>query len=80
MFSPLVLSSVSVMFLRPLRRSLARSTCQRNASRSQGYSSHPSPPSEREACYFLTTPIFYVNGPPHLGHLYTALLADAQAR
>ncbi len=75
MFSALVLSSVSVMFLRPLRRSLARSTCHRNISRS-----HPAAPSEREACYFLTTPIFYVNGPPHLGHLYTALLADAQAR
>ena len=28
----------------------------------------------------ITTPIFYVNGPPHLGHLYTALLADARAR
>ncbi len=30
--------------------------------------------------FTLTTPIFYVNAPPHLGHLYTALLADAQAR
>ena len=28
----------------------------------------------------MTTPIFYVNGPPHLGHLYTALLADALTR
>jgi methionyl-tRNA synthetase len=30
--------------------------------------------------YFATTPIFYVNSSPHLGHLYTALLADAHAR
>lgn len=30
--------------------------------------------------YFITTPIFYVNSIPHLGHLHTALLADAQAR
>ncbi len=30
--------------------------------------------------YFITTPIFYVNAAPHLGHLYTALLADAQSR
>jgi len=29
---------------------------------------------------FITTPIFYVNSHPHLGHLYTALLADAHAR
>ncbi|XP_065925280.1 methionine--tRNA ligase, mitochondrial isoform X1 [Magallana gigas] len=29
---------------------------------------------------FITTPIFYVNAAPHIGHLYTALLADATAR
>ena len=28
----------------------------------------------------ITTPIFYVNAAPHLGHLYTALLCDARAR
>ena len=39
-------------------------------------SSHPPPPPP----LFLTTPIFYVNGPPHLGHLYTGLLADALSR
>ena len=30
--------------------------------------------------YFVTTPIFYVNSAPHLGHLYSCLLADAHAR
>ena len=30
--------------------------------------------------YFVTTPIFYVNAKPHLGHVYTVLLADAQNR
>ena len=30
--------------------------------------------------YYVTTPIFYVNGPPHVGHLYSALIADAIAR
>jgi methionyl-tRNA synthetase len=25
----------------------------------------------------VTTPIFYVNAQPHIGHLYTAILADA---
>ena len=29
---------------------------------------------------YITTPIFYVNAEPHIGHLYTALLADAYAR
>jgi len=28
----------------------------------------------------VTTPIFYVNAQPHIGHLFSALLADAQAR
>ncbi|XP_054263064.1 methionine--tRNA ligase, mitochondrial-like [Macrosteles quadrilineatus] len=30
--------------------------------------------------YFITTPIFYVNSSPHIGHLYTSLLADAAQR
>ena len=30
--------------------------------------------------YFITTPIFYVNAKPHLGHVYSVLLADAQNR
>ncbi|CAM9380221.1 unnamed protein product [Bubo scandiacus] len=28
----------------------------------------------------LSTPIFYANGPPHIGHLYSALLADTLHR
>ncbi len=30
--------------------------------------------------YFLTTPIFYPNGEPHIGHAYTAMASDAIAR
>lgn len=30
--------------------------------------------------FFITTPIFYVNDRPHIGHLYSALLADAACR
>lgn len=29
---------------------------------------------------FITTPIYYVNDKPHIGHLYTTLLADVFAR
>uniref|UniRef100_A0A7E4VJR1 Methionine--tRNA ligase, mitochondrial n=1 Tax=Panagrellus redivivus TaxID=6233 RepID=A0A7E4VJR1_PANRE len=29
---------------------------------------------------YITTPIFYVNGSPHLGHLYSTILADASHR
>jgi methionyl-tRNA synthetase len=30
--------------------------------------------------FYLTTPIFYPNGVPHIGHAYTALASDAIAR
>jgi len=30
--------------------------------------------------FYLTTPIYYVNGPPHLGHLYTTVVADCVRR
>src|SRR5271163_1793180 len=30
-------------------------------------------------CY-ITTPIFYVNGAPHIGHAYTAIACDVMAR
>ncbi len=30
--------------------------------------------------FFLTTPIYYVNDKPHVGHMYTTVVADALAR
>jgi methionyl-tRNA synthetase len=30
--------------------------------------------------YYITTPIYYVNGAPHLGHAYTSVAADVLAR
>ncbi len=30
--------------------------------------------------YYITTPIFYVNGNPHLGHLYSSVIGDVLAR
>lgn len=30
--------------------------------------------------YYLTTPLYYVNGVPHVGHVYTTVIADAIAR
>ncbi|HEV7268104.1 MAG TPA: methionine--tRNA ligase [Falsiroseomonas sp.] len=35
--------------------------------------------SERRPC-FITTPIYYVNDRPHIGHAYTSLAADVLAR
>ncbi len=33
-----------------------------------------------ESKYYITTPIYYVNGDPHLGHAYTTIAADILAR
>ncbi|MCA9492285.1 MAG: class I tRNA ligase family protein, partial [Myxococcales bacterium] len=30
--------------------------------------------------FYITTPIYYVNGAPHIGHAYTTVAADAAAR
>ena len=30
--------------------------------------------------FYLTTPIYYVNDKPHIGHAYTTILADVLAR
>ncbi|XP_048200985.1 methionine--tRNA ligase, mitochondrial [Perognathus longimembris pacificus] len=43
------------------------------------YGSH-APPGPDPARAHFTTPIFYVNAAPHIGHLYSALLADALCR
>ncbi len=35
--------------------------------------------SARDA-FYITTPIYYVNGAPHIGHAYTSIAADTAAR
>ena len=30
--------------------------------------------------FFITTPIYYVNDVPHIGHAYTTIAADVAAR
>ncbi len=30
--------------------------------------------------FYITTPIYYVNGAPHIGHAYTSVAADVMAR
>ena len=33
-----------------------------------------------EGTYYITTPIYYVNASPHIGHAYTTIVADVLAR
>jgi methionyl-tRNA synthetase len=35
---------------------------------------------KRMSRFYVTTPIYYVNSRPHLGHLYTTIVADTVAR
>jgi len=36
--------------------------------------------SEKQSKFYLTTPIYYVNARPHIGHAYTTIAADVIAR
>jgi methionyl-tRNA synthetase len=38
------------------------------------------PAASRDNVFYVTTPIFYPNGIPHIGHAYTAMVTDAIAR
>ncbi|XP_038940770.1 methionine--tRNA ligase, mitochondrial isoform X3 [Rattus norvegicus] len=58
-----------------LTRTPAGRGCRRYSSCSPSASG-----DAREARAYFTTPIFYVNAAPHIGHLYSALLADALCR
>jgi len=40
----------------------------------------PEPRHAERRAYYATTPIFYVNAAPHLGHAYTTLLVDVVTR
>ena len=35
---------------------------------------------EKKKKFYITTPIYYATGKPHLGHLYSTVLADVQTR
>lgn len=39
-----------------------------------------SPVDEGKAPIYITTPIYYVNDKPHIGHAYTTLACDVLAR
>ena len=41
---------------------------------------HMTSPAPSPSRYYLTTPIYYVNARPHLGHAYSTIVCDAIAR
>lgn len=62
------------------------STCIRshlhNNQRGRGEEQHQNPNTNKthNDPFVLTTPLYYVNAPPHMGSAYTTIAADAIAR
>ena len=54
----------------------SRPCCRRSPGGARGRASS----IEQPMSYYVTTPIYYVNGEPHLGHAYTTIAADVLAR
>ncbi len=44
------------------------------------FTTNTSSPSATTESFYITTPIFYVNSAPHIGHLYTLILSDVFKR
>ncbi|KAJ3673926.1 hypothetical protein LUZ60_005918 [Juncus effusus] len=44
------------------------------------FSVRAGPPNTNDDLFVLTTPLYYVNAPPHMGSAYTTIAADAIAR
>ncbi|KAL7893779.1 tRNA synthetases class I (M) domain-containing protein [Trichoderma sp. TUCIM 5745] len=64
-----------------LRSGWICSSCRTSPSAVQRWSSSQSSAgSSSEKPYYITTPIFYVNAAPHIGHLYSMVLADVIKR
>lgn len=43
-------------------------------------STQTAPTEASDHCFYVTTPIYYVNGKPHIGHAYTSIAADTLTR
>ncbi|EEH10670.1 methionine-tRNA synthetase [Histoplasma capsulatum G186AR] len=63
----------------PCRNALLRKSQSQSQSQSRGLSTAPSRDPDKKP-FYVTTPIFYVNAAPHVGHLYTMILADVLKR
>ncbi|KAJ5565072.1 Methionyl-tRNA synthetase [Penicillium frequentans] len=70
-------------FLLGSRRSWTCTACKNGSPRTfqRGVATTPTPtPGEFKKPYYVTTPIFYVNAAPHVGHFYTMVIADILKR
>ncbi|KAF0636053.1 hypothetical protein FPSE5266_03070 [Fusarium pseudograminearum] len=76
----------SIQGLRQVQSRLSRQSswirpgCRVLQTPTSRWSSSNSSAIEKEKPYYVTTPIFYVNAAPHIGHLYTMVLTDVLKR
>ncbi|CAG1987839.1 unnamed protein product [Fusarium graminearum] len=76
----------SIQGLRQVQSRLSRQSswirpgCRVLQTPTSRWSSSNSSATEKEKPYYVTTPIFYVNAAPHIGHLYTMVLTDVLKR
>ena len=68
----------SAVSLLPTARRVGVKSLPAIASRSKAIASAAGPTTKPPA--LITTPIYYVNGQPHIGHVYTTLASDVVAR
>ncbi|KAG6273879.1 hypothetical protein E4U49_007074 [Claviceps purpurea] len=77
-------SSQALSGLRRARLNISgrlQSVCSRSWPGSARWSStNPAALSSSKKPYYITTPIFYVNDAPHIGHFYTMVLGDVLKR
>ncbi|KAL3428305.1 methionyl-tRNA synthetase [Phlyctema vagabunda] len=73
-FAPVLRKSLRLRTPLPLISNWVCRGCRANST--------AAPPEHRltEKPYYVTTPIFYVNADPHVGHMYTMILADVLKR
>uniref|UniRef100_A0A0D9VR20 methionine--tRNA ligase n=1 Tax=Leersia perrieri TaxID=77586 RepID=A0A0D9VR20_9ORYZ len=64
----------------PLAGAAAAAPHRRGHGRCYCSGSVPDSPASAATPYVLTTPLYYVNAPPHMGSAYTTIAADAIAR
>ncbi|KAK5112968.1 hypothetical protein LTR62_003790 [Meristemomyces frigidus] len=70
--------------LTPLQSLIARKWCPQwvctSCRHQQGRRQSTTPSQTLDKPYYATTPIFYVNAAPHVGHMYTMILTDVMKR
>ena len=78
--STLSVSSSLFYFRNPHGNRKFRTQTSHLCSATENAAAVHNPPMNYNKNFFITTPIYYVNGLPHLGHAYTTVVSDVIAR